>query len=101
MKKKHPLLYSILRRGIIVLLLVLMGLTIYVQSRETPENDLSSPEDLFSKIITPVQNMVSSVEQSISNYLYRIKLRSNIEYEYNQLKAQNDELVLRSILYEE
>ena len=30
-----------------------------------------------------------------------MKLRSNIEYEYNQLKAQNDELTLRSILYEE
>ena len=30
-----------------------------------------------------------------------MKLRSNIEYEYNQLKAQNDEPTLRSILYEE
>ena len=41
----------------------------------------------------------SQASQNISSYLYRVKLRSNIEYEYNQLKAQNDELTLRSILY--
>ena len=44
---------------------------------------------------------MSQASQNISSYLYRVKLRSNIEYEYNQLKAQNDELTLRSILYEE
>ncbi len=97
MKKKHPFLYTILRRVIILVLLVMMLITAYSQSSGL----LKSPEGLFAKIITPVQNFVSGFGQSISDYLYRVKLRSNIEYEYNQLKAQNDELVLRSILYEE
>lgn len=55
----------------------------------------------MARIITPLQSAVSGATQAVSNYLYRIKLRRNIEYEYNQLKAQNDELILRSILYEE
>lgn len=97
MKKKHPFLYDVLRKAIIVILLLMMVLTAYHQS----SGQLVSPEGLFSGIITPVQGIVSQVTQIVSDYLYRVKLRSNIEYEYNQLKAQNDELILRSILYEE
>jgi len=97
MKKKHPFLYDVLRKAIIVILLLMMILTAYHQS----SGQLVSPEGLFSSIITPVQGIVSQVTQIVSDYLYRVKLRSNIEYEYNQLKAQNDELILRSILYEE
>ena len=97
MKKKHPILYTILRRAIVFILLLMMILTAYHQSTGT----LVSPEGVFSRIITPIQAVVSSAAQAFSDYLYRVKLRSNIEYEYNQLKAQNDELMLKSILYEE
>ena len=97
MRKKHPLLFTILQRGIILLLLLLMILTAYSQSSGLR----FSPEGLMARIITPLQSAVSGATQAVSNYLYRIKLRRNIEYEYNQLKAQNDELILRSILYEE
>lgn len=96
-KNKHPFLYALIRRGIVLLLLVLMILTIYEQSTGT----LISPESALARALAPVQSLVSRVTQGISGYLYRVKLRSNIEYEYNQLKAQNDELVLRSLLYEE
>ena len=97
MKKKHPFLYNVIRRSIVVILLAMMVLTAYNQST----GSLVSPEGFLTKIITPIQGLVSQASQGISNYLYRVKLRSNIEYEYNQLKAQNDELTLRSILYEE
>ena len=97
MKKKHPFLYVVLRRAIILILLLLMILTAYHQS----SGQLISPEELFSSIITPFQGVASKATQVVSDYLYRVKLRSNIEYEYNQLKAQNDELILRSMLYEE
>ena len=97
MKKKHPFLYVVLRRAIVLILLLLMILTAYHQST----GQLFSPEGLFSGLITPVQGIVSKATNIVSEYLYRVKLRSNIEYEYNQLKAQNDELILRSILYEE
>ena len=96
-KNKHPFLYALIRRGIVLLLLAMMILTIYEQSTGT----LISPESTLARVLAPVQSLVSSATQGISGYLYRVKLRSNIEYEYNQLKAQNDELVLRSLLYEE
>ena len=97
MRKKHPLLFTILQRGIILLLLAMMILTAYSQSAGLQ----ISPEGMMARIITPLQSVVSGATQAVSNFLYRIKLRRNIEYEYNQLKAQNDELILRSILYEE
>lgn len=99
MKNKHPLLYNFIRRTIVLVLIVLMALTAYSQS--TGSLISLSPESFLSRIITPIQGAVSQIGHAISDYLYRVKLRSNIEYEYNQLKAQNDELTLRSILYEE
>lgn len=97
MRKKHPFLYTVLRRAIILVLLLMMILTAYHQST----GSLVSPEGFMAGIITPIQSALSGVRRAFSDYLYRVKLRSNIEYEYNQLKAQNDELVLRSLLYEE
>ena len=97
MKKKHPFLYTVVRRAIVLVLILLMVLTAYNQS----SGSLFSPEGALSRVITPLQGLVSKATQGFSDYLYRVKLRSNIEYEYNQLKAQNDELVLRSLLYEE
>lgn len=97
MKKKHPVLYAYLKRIVIVLLVLIMGVTIFQQvTGRTRFFEMG-----LSFIITPVQNLVSTVMHEFSAYLYRLKLRGNIEYEYNQLKAQNDELILRTILYEE
>ena len=97
MKKKHPFLYAVLRRAIVLVLIVLMILTAYQQST----GQLISPEGFLASVITPVQGFVSKATSLFSDYLYTVKLRSNIEYEYNQLRAQNDELVLRTLLYEE
>ena len=94
---KHPFLYALIRRGIILIMLVVMGFMFYEQYSGANLMIKST----LSRFITPLQSFVSQATQGISDYLYRIKLRSNIEYEYNQLKAQNDELVLRSLLYEE
>lgn len=96
-KSKHPLLYSILRKVIVVILLLMMGLTIYQQST----GNLFSTEGILNKLMTPINSVFSGATQAVSDYLYRAKRRSNIEYEYQQLKAQNDELILRSLLYEE
>lgn len=97
MKKKHPVLYTVIKRAIILLLIITMGVTIYNQVT----GGLASAEFIFAYIVTPFQNVISRVAHEASEYMYRLKLRSNIEYEYNQLKAQNDELILRTILYEE
>ena len=54
MKKKHPFLYNIIRRSIVVVLLAMMALTAYNQST----GSLISPEGLLAKIITPIQEFV-------------------------------------------
>ena len=97
MKEKHPFLYAVLRRGIVAVILVLLALTIFGQYSGLP----ISPEGIFAKFITPIQGIASRFTQSFSGYLYQVKLRSNIEYEYTKLKAENDQLVLRTMLYEE
>ncbi|MBQ8093882.1 MAG: rod shape-determining protein MreC [Clostridia bacterium] len=97
MRNNHPVLYAVLKRIIIVILLIIIGITIYHQVT----GNLFSAESIFAYIITPFQSTVSRISHEASEYLYRLKLRGNIEYEYNQLKAQNDELILRTILYEE
>ena len=97
MKDKHPRLYGFLRWSVVIFVLILAGFTIYHQST----GGLISPEPVFARVMSIGQRAVSAVRQAASDYLYRVKLRSNIEYEYNQLKAQNDELILQTILYEE
>ncbi len=97
MKDKHPRLYGFLRWSVVIVILILAGFTIYHQST----GGLISPEPIFARVMSVGQRAVSAVRQAASDYLYRVKLRSNIEYEYNQLKAQNDELILQTILYEE
>ncbi len=97
MKEKHPILYAILRRGIVVVIAVLLVLTVLGQYFDAP----ISPEETFAKVITPFQGVASKLSQAFSGYLYNLKLNSNIAYEYNQLKAENDQLILRTMLYEE
>lgn len=53
MKKKHPFLYNIIRRSIVVVLLAMMALTAYNQST----GSLISPEGLLAKIITPFRGL--------------------------------------------
>lgn len=97
MKDKHPFLYNVIRRGIVLFLLLMMILTAYHQS----SGQLFSPEGMLAGIISPLQRAVSSAMQLASDYLYEIKLQSNIYYEYNKLVEKNEELVLRTLLYEE
>ena len=97
MRDRHPILFRFFRRAFVLALIAAMALTIYHQST----GGLFSPEELIASGMSVLQRAVSKVSQFAGGYLYRMKLRSNIEYEYNQLKAQNDELILRSLLYDE
>ena len=97
MKNKHPALYAFIRRLFLLILIAMVGLTIASQYLGWKV----SPEPLMNRVMTTAQSIVSAAGQGFSDYLYRLKLRSNIEYEYNQLKAQNDELTLKSLLYDE
>ena len=53
---------------------------------------LTLPENAISSAVTPVQTWFSGIVQSISDYFYVVRLRSNWEAEYNRVAAENMEL---------
>ena len=85
MKKKHPFLYNIIRRSIVVVLLAMMALTAYNQST----GSLISPEGLLAKIITPIQGVVSQASQAISNYMSNSEAISNMSTTNLKRKTTN------------
>lgn len=96
-KKERPGLIKFLRVLFVILLVAVMAFGVYTQyvGADNPA------ENILSTIITPIQGLVSRSLSAVTDYMAKVKLRSNIEYEYNRLKAQNDELILKSLLYDE
>ena len=96
-KKERPGLIKFLRVIFVILLVAVMAFGVYTQyvGADNPA------ENIITQIITPIQSLVSRSLSAVTDYMAKIKLRSNIEYEYNRLKAQNDELILKSLLYDE
>ncbi|MEA4998709.1 MAG: rod shape-determining protein MreC [Candidatus Limiplasma sp.] len=62
---------------------------------------LGVPEDMVASVLTPVQSGFSSIVDSVVNYLYKLKLRANLELAYNELKQQNEQLVYQAMLADE
>lgn len=65
-------------------------------------NELTAiPEEAIAGAVTPLQSGFSSVVDWVVDYLYKLKLRSRIELEYNNLKQENEQLVYEAMLVEE
>ncbi len=102
-KRKNSRAKSILRRIVATLAVIallslgafhLLGLITGNKAYDTPENAVST-------VLTPIQAGFSSVVESVVNYLYKIKLRANLETAYNELKDQNEQLVYQAMLVDE
>ena len=100
--KDHPS-HRILRRVItIVVVLALMGLAgVHILGLVTGNSLLSIPEDKVASVLTPLQTGFSTVVDSVVNYLYKLKLRANLEISYNELKDENQQLVYQAMLADE
>ena len=85
--------------GVILVLMALAGT--HLLGLITGNSALSIPEDKVASIITPIQTGFSTLVESIVNYLYKLKLRANLEIEYNSLKQENEQLVYQAMLSEE
>lgn len=92
-----------LKRVVIVLIvLVLMGLAgSHLLYLITGSELAAIPENQVAGAITPIQTGFSSVVDWVVDYLYKLKLRSRIELEYNNLKQENEQLVYNAMLVEE
>ncbi len=58
-------------------------------------------ENTVATVVSPVQNAFNSVVVEISNYIQKLKVRGNIETEYNKLLAENEQLVYDAMLAKE
>lgn len=90
------------RTIIIVIVIVLLGLAgTHLFALITGNELLAKPEEGVSTVLTPIQSAFSTAIGWVRDYLYKVKLRSRIELEYNNLKQENEQLVYNSMLVEE
>ena len=81
---------------------VILGLSgVHLFGLITGNKMLSMPEDTVASVLTPLQTGFSSVVESVVNYLYKMKLRANLELAYNDLKQENEQLVYQAMLADE
>lgn len=97
---RRSFIHALITVGICVFLFLMVA--VMVLSNFVSHPLLNVPRRLVTSIITPVQRAFSGVTESVASYLRTLKIRGNLEYEYEQLTillddyanqiAQNEEL---------
>ena len=103
-RPRHGKLYRLIRGFLIVgiSLVLLVSVGAYIFHRILPDTPgLDAPENAISAIVTPVQSFFSGLSESVFGYFRTLKLRANIEAEYNALRAENEQLVYKAMLADE
>ena len=99
-RKRHRLLRGLALAGITLVLV--LSAAAYIFHRIIPDAPaLGAPENLIGAVVTPVQSFFSGLTESVAGYFRTLKLRANIEAEYNALRAENEQLVYQAMLAEE
>ncbi len=102
-RKKHGI--PRLLRGIIlglVTAVLLICVAAFIFHRISPSTPgLDAPENAISGVLSPVQSLFSSVTDAFVNYFRGIKLKANIEAEYEAVRAENEQLVYKAMLADE
>lgn len=104
-KKRNPdsTFARVMRRAIlwsIGLILVIMA-GVHIFSLITGNQTLQKPEEAVAGVVSPIQNGFSRVVDSVAGYLRKLKLRSTLELEYNNVKQENETLTYQAMLAEE
>ena len=96
----HPTLRVIIMVLITTVLVMLSGA--YIFHRIIPDAPLlGDAEVAVGSAVTPVQGFFSSITEAVAGYFRSMKLRANIENEYNALRAENEQLVYKAMLADE
>lgn len=94
-----------MRGTMLVLITIAIGflLGVMLLARVMPDAPaaLRKPEGMVANVVTPVQTFFSSMTESVVGYLRTLKLRANLETEYNKLRAENEKLVYQAMLADE
>ena len=95
-RKPHPVLRGLILGLVTLSLLVAVAAFIFHRIYEkTPYLDM--PENAISAVVSPVQSFFSGLTETVFGYFRSMKLRANIEEEYNKLVKENEELVYKAM----
>lgn len=90
------------RAGLIFITLLISAVLICMAAaRLTDVVILSAPESAIARVLTPVQGVFSSVTDGFASWFRSLKLRANLETAYNDLRAENEQLVYRAMMADE
>jgi len=99
-RRHHPVLRGVLLGLVTLVLLLTVGA--YIFHRIVPTAPLLGlPENVVGNVVTPVQNFFSGLTETFTGYFRSLKLRANLENEYNALRAENEQLVYKAMLADE
>ena len=98
-RRSHPFLRGLILT--VVTLMLLLAAASYIMRRVLDIPALGAPENAVSSIVTPLQTFFSGLSESVADYFRAMKLRNNIETEYNALRAENEQLVYKAMLADE
>ena len=98
-KEAHPRLRRFINTVLTMILLLMVVLMIL--SRVFASRFLEAPGEAVSGAMTPIQSMFAYVSNAVTGYFRSLKLRANLESEYNALRARNEELEYEVLFTEE
>lgn len=99
-RKPHPLIRGFVLVMVTVVLVVIAGS--YIFHRISPNTPyLGLAENAIGSAVTPVQDFFSGLTETVFGFFRSMKLRANIEAEYNALRAENEQLVYKAMLADE
>lgn len=98
-KKELFSLKNVIRGTIAIVLAAIVGMSVLAQFSDI--SILDAPRRWIASAVQPIQSVFSSAVDGVVQYLYKLKLRSNIEYEYNKLRLENEQLTYQAMLNNE
>ncbi len=85
----------------VILLGIVALIALYMVGRITGSDLPTFAENGIAALLTPVQNGFSTAVEWSMDQLYKLKLYSRLELEYNALRQENEQLVYRAMLADE
>lgn len=100
-RKAHPILRGIALVSITLVLVLAVASFIFSRLPGVNLSALKLPEQAITSAVSPVQDFFSGLTETLFGYFRSMKLRSNIEEEYNKVRAENEQLVYKAMRAEE
>ena len=96
-RKLPPLLRGIILFVITVTLILAVAAYVLSHIENGGIPALGVSDQAISSVVSPMQDFFSGLTETFFGYFRSMKLRANIEEEYNALRAKNEELVYKAM----